>query len=101
MHALNKYGQSEDRWPEKDTLLFKFQGHNQASLSESDRVVEEIVARHGGFGFKLAKDDQQAADLWSTRKNALYACLALVNGSRAWSTDVWFVLCFYYLCLSR
>ncbi|KAJ3867002.1 FAD-binding domain-containing protein [Lentinula novae-zelandiae] len=88
MHALNKYGQSEDRWPEKDTLLFKFQGHNQASLSDSGRVVEEIVARHGGFGFKFAKDDQQAADLWSTRKNALYACLALVNGSRAWSTDV-------------
>ncbi|KAJ3907256.1 FAD-linked oxidase-like protein [Lentinula edodes] len=88
MHALNKYGQSENSWPEKDTLLFKFQGHDQASLSESGRVVEEIVARHGGFGFKFAKDDQQAADLWSTRKNALYACLALVNGSRAWSTDV-------------
>ncbi|KAJ3895241.1 FAD-linked oxidase-like protein [Lentinula edodes] len=88
MHALNKYGPSENRWPEKDTLLFKFQGHNQASLSESGRVVEEIVARHGGFGFKFAKDDQEAADLWSTRKNALYACLALVNGSRAWSTDV-------------
>ncbi|KAJ3850467.1 FAD-linked oxidase-like protein [Lentinula lateritia] len=88
MHALNKYGQTENRWPEKDTLLFKFQGHDQASLSESGRVVEEIVARHGGFGFKFAKDDQQAADLWSMRKNALYACLALVNGSRAWSTDV-------------
>ncbi|KAJ3995613.1 FAD-linked oxidase-like protein [Lentinula boryana] len=88
MHALNQYGQSENSWPEKDTLLFKLQGHNKASLVESGRVVEKIVARHGGFGFKYAKDDQEAEDLWETRKNALYACLALVSGSRAWSTDV-------------
>ncbi|KAJ3801728.1 FAD-linked oxidase-like protein [Lentinula aff. detonsa] len=88
MHALNQYGQSENSWPEKDTLLFKLQGHNKASLLESGRVVEKIVARHGGFGFKYAKDDQEAEDLWETRKNALYACLALVSGSRAWSTDV-------------
>ncbi|KAJ3777680.1 FAD-linked oxidase-like protein [Lentinula raphanica] len=88
MHALNQYGQSAEKWPEKDTLLFKFQGHNKASLAESGRVVEKIVARHGGFGFKFAKDDQEAEDLWETRKNALYAGLALISGSRAWSTDV-------------
>lgn len=104
MHALNKYGDIGNSWPENDTLFFKFQGHNRESLAESGRVVEEIVAKHGGFGFQFAKDDKQAKDLWESRKNALYSSLALVEGARSWSTDVWFVLiicCSLHLIISR
>ncbi|KIK50778.1 hypothetical protein GYMLUDRAFT_209035 [Collybiopsis luxurians FD-317 M1] len=88
MATINKYGQAGGDWPEKDTLIFKFQGPNNESLQESGRIVKKIVTKHGGFGFKFAKDDKEAEDLWDTRKNALYAGLASVPGSRSWSTDV-------------
>ncbi|KAG7087616.1 hypothetical protein E1B28_013565 [Marasmius oreades] len=88
MHAVNLYGQSSRKWPELDSLFFKLQGHSQESLQESAKVVKEVVERHGGTGFRLAKDSKEADDLWHDRKNALYSGLALVEGSRGWSTDV-------------
>ncbi len=89
MHAVNNYCQSGRTWPRNDTLFFKLQGHNDASLTESARVVKEVVEKHGGFGFQIANNDKEATDLWHDRKNALYSGLALVPGSRAVSTDVW------------
>lgn len=80
---------SARKWPERDSLFFKFQGHSAAALKETARVVQGIVERHGGTGFALAQSEQEAADLWADRKNALYSGLALLEGSRGWSTDVW------------
>ncbi|EEB90943.1 hypothetical protein MPER_10782, partial [Moniliophthora perniciosa FA553] len=74
--------------PERDSLFFKLQGHSAESLKDTARVVKEVVERHGGTGFQLAKDAGEADDLWHDRKNALYSGLALVEGSRGWSTDV-------------
>ncbi|ESK96801.1 fad-binding [Moniliophthora roreri MCA 2997] len=88
MHAVNLYGQSTRKWPERDSLFFKLQGHSAESLKETAQVVKEVVERHGGTGFQLAKDAKEADDLWHDRKNALYSGLALVEGSRGWSTDV-------------
>ncbi|KAF8727625.1 hypothetical protein AX14_007190 [Amanita brunnescens Koide BX004] len=88
MYATNLYGQSTRKWPEKDSLFFKFQGPTRASLLDTARAVQRIVERYGGTGFTLAKDDEEAKDLWSDRKNAHYSGLALVKGSKAWSTDV-------------
>lgn len=91
MAATNKYGMSTRKWPEKDSLFFKFQGHSKESLDETAKVVRGIVKKHGGTGFELARNDKEATDLWADRKNALYSSLALVEGSRGWSTDVWCV----------
>jgi len=88
MRATNKYGQSQRKWPEKDSLFFKFQGPSEASLNETARVVKEVVEKHGGTGFELAANAEEAADLWADRKNALYSGLALVEGSKGWGTDV-------------
>ncbi|KAK7031045.1 D-lactate ferricytochrome c oxidoreductase [Paramarasmius palmivorus] len=88
MRAVNLYGQSSHQWPERDSLFFKLQGHSAESLQDTARVVKEVVERHGGTGFQLAKDAKEAEDLWHDRKNALYSGLALVEGSRGWSTDV-------------
>ncbi|KAF8642654.1 hypothetical protein AX16_009454 [Volvariella volvacea WC 439] len=88
MSATNKYGMSLSKWPEKDSLFFKFQGPTRASLRESAQVVQNICEKHGGFGFRLAKDKKEADDLWSDRKNAHYSGMALVEGSRGWPTDV-------------
>lgn len=91
MRATNSYGQSARKWPEKDSLFFKFQGPSQVALDDTARIVREIVERHGGTGFALAANAKEAADLWADRKNAHYSGLALVPGSRGWATDVWYV----------
>ncbi|KAI0080145.1 hypothetical protein K474DRAFT_1638149 [Panus rudis PR-1116 ss-1] len=88
MRSTNLYGMSTRKWPEKDSLFFKFQGPTPTSLRETATIVKQIAEKHGGYGFTLAKDDKQAYELWTDRKNALYSGLALVEGSRGWSTDV-------------
>ncbi|OCH88443.1 hypothetical protein OBBRIDRAFT_86159 [Obba rivulosa] len=88
MKSTNMYGMSTRKWPEKDSLFFKFQGPTQRSLKESAEIARRISEKHGGTGFELARNDKEAADLWQDRKNALYSGLALLEGSRGWSTDV-------------
>lgn len=89
MRSTNLYGMSTRKWPELDSLFFKFQGPTAASLKETADVVKKIAEKYGGTGFELAKTDKEATLLWQDRKNALYSGLALVEGSRGWSTDVW------------
>ncbi|KAG8709238.1 hypothetical protein FRC09_000785 [Ceratobasidium sp. 395] len=87
MRATNVHGQSERKYPEKDSLYFKFQG-SQETIKQSAAAVRAISEKHGGSGFALAKSEQEAADLWADRKNALYSSLALRPGAKGWSTDV-------------
>jgi len=89
MAAINTYGQSTRKWPEKDSLYIKFQGPTETSISESVKLAEEIARRHGATGFETTKDEKEAEALWADRKNAYYAGLALVPGSRGVPTDVW------------
>ncbi|OAX39291.1 hypothetical protein K503DRAFT_98298 [Rhizopogon vinicolor AM-OR11-026] len=88
MRSVNLYGASQRKYPEQDSLFFKFQGPTPASLAETAKIVKEIVQKHGGTGFELARSEKEARDLWADRKNALYSGLALLEGSRGWSTDV-------------
>lgn len=88
MHATNLYGMSKRKWPEKDSLFFKFQGHSLEALRDTAKVVEKVVKRHGGTGFTLARNEKEAADLWTDRKNAHYSGCALVEGAKGWPTDV-------------
>lgn len=88
MSATNKFGASARKWPEKDSLFFKFQGPTPASLKETAGVVKRIVEGHGGWGFELARSGKEAEDLWGDRKNAHYAGMALVEGAKGYGTDV-------------
>ncbi|KAG6850259.1 hypothetical protein H0H93_015811 [Arthromyces matolae] len=88
MTATNKYGMSKRKWPVKDSLFFKFQGASPASLKETAKVVEKIVTKHGGTGFELARNQQEAEDLWADRKNAHYSGMSLLDGAKGWPTDV-------------
>ncbi|KAG6873042.1 hypothetical protein C0995_003798 [Termitomyces sp. Mi166 len=89
MAATNKFGMSKRKWPEKDSLFFKFQGISPASLRETARIVQKIVEKHGGTGFELARNEQEADELWADRKNAHYSGMSLLEGARGWPTDVW------------
>ncbi|PIL22975.1 hypothetical protein GSI_15672 [Ganoderma sinense ZZ0214-1] len=88
MRATNVHGLSARKWPEKDSLFFKFQGPTARSLQESADIVKKIATKHGGTGFELARNEKEAADLWTDRKNGFYSSLAILPGARGWSTDV-------------
>ena len=91
MRSTNLYGATERIYPEADCLFFKFQGPTRASIQETAQIVKEIVKKHGATGFELARNDKEAKDLWTARKNALYSGLARLEGARGWGTDVWLV----------
>ncbi|KAF7974083.1 hypothetical protein HWV62_13511 [Athelia sp. TMB] len=87
MEALNIAGQVKRPFPVKDTLFFKIQGAPEAIKLTSD-VVREITVRHGSDRFEFAATDEEAADLWSSRKYALSSSISLVPGCRCWTSDV-------------
>ncbi|RXW24528.1 hypothetical protein EST38_g1350 [Candolleomyces aberdarensis] len=88
MQATNTYGASKRKWPEKDSLFFKFQGPSQASLKETAEIVKKTVKKHGATNFELARNKEEADELWNDRKNAHYSGLALLPGGKGWPTDV-------------
>ncbi|KAG8936156.1 hypothetical protein FRC02_004184 [Tulasnella sp. 418] len=87
MAATNKFGQSKRKYLEKDSLFIKFQG-SPTQIKENAKTVERIIKKHGGLNFELARNEQEATDLWQDRKNALWTSLAIIPGSKGWSTDV-------------
>lgn len=89
MLSTNLFGMSKRKYPVADSLFFKFQGNTPTSLRDTALLVKNIVRKHSGTGFTLARDEEEAEALWTDRKNALYSGLALVEGCKGWSTDVW------------
>lgn len=89
MFAVNMHASPGRKWAEKDSLFFKFQGHSQAALQETAKVVKTIVEKHGGTRFELARDEEDAEAMWNDRRNAYSAGLAFMEGGRGTPTDVW------------
>ena len=92
MKATNNYGKSVRKWPEKDSLYFKFQGQSQASLKETAAIARRISEKHGGTGWSLARHQEEADALWMDRKNMHFAGLSLVPGAKGIVTDVWYIV---------
>ncbi|KAF9447008.1 hypothetical protein P691DRAFT_672357 [Macrolepiota fuliginosa MF-IS2] len=90
MFALNKFNVHTKgrKYLEKDHLFFKFQGPTQASLKETAVIVKKLVEKHGGSNFSLARNAEEAEDMWNDRKNAHFSGLALIPGAKGWPTDV-------------
>ncbi|KAL2808445.1 hypothetical protein BJX63DRAFT_409257 [Aspergillus granulosus] len=89
MGVINKNGGSGGRmWEEKPTLLFKFSGTTQ-SIAADIAKVEKISSQGGGSAFEFAKTEQDMHNLWSARKEAVWAmCAQRQEGTQIWSTDV-------------
>lgn len=88
MKAISDGGLAGRKFQLKDTLFFKLQG-SDASMKEVSRSLKEITARHGGKNFEFAKTDEDAEKLWQGRKAALWSVMALEEGAKVWTTDVW------------
>jgi D-lactate dehydrogenase (cytochrome) len=69
------------------SLFLEFHGSNQ-SVNEQAKMTSDIMASHGGSGFKWAADQTERNKLWSARHNAFYADLAIRPGSKIIATDV-------------
>ncbi|KAJ7054125.1 FAD-linked oxidase-like protein [Mycena amicta] len=88
LDATNKYGASSHKYAVSDGLFFKFQGATPSALSEIARTAQQICVKHRGTEFRLAKNEEEAEDIWSDRKNAHHVGLSIIPGANGWATDV-------------
>ncbi|KZT11521.1 uncharacterized protein LAESUDRAFT_734347 [Laetiporus sulphureus 93-53] len=87
MAAINSAGEVSRKLPVSDTLFFKIQGDKEG-ISVAAAAVQQTVRRHGSTRFEFAQTDEEATELWESRKYALISTIGSVPGSRCWTTDV-------------
>lgn len=89
--TINQAGTVDRTYPVKDSLFFKIQGSDD-SIKAAAKTVQAIVKRYSGSNFQFAATEEEASSLWEARKYALMSVIASEEGSRAWTTDVWYVI---------
>ncbi|CDO69026.1 hypothetical protein BN946_scf184834.g33 [Trametes cinnabarina] len=87
MKAIADAGLVSQTYPIHDTLFFKIQGDPAAIISTA-KTVQGIVARHRSMNFKFAETEDEAEELWESRKYALMSTIESEEGARCWTTDV-------------
>ncbi|KAE8354244.1 hypothetical protein BDV28DRAFT_131339 [Aspergillus coremiiformis] len=88
MDVINRAGGTGRTWKALPTLFFKFSG-TRAGVLDSISLTKDLAEKNHADGFEFARDEREAHDLWSARKQSLWSMLALKKeGSQAWSTDV-------------
>jgi hypothetical protein len=100
MHAINLSASTPSHkstspgpYAVANSLFLKLQGTPQ-SISEMSQVIRDIVGTHGcdpKQGFRLARGEDEAREMWGHRRSALYASMKMVEGGKVWGTDVWSV----------
>ena len=67
---------------------YRFSGTEQI-IQDSIRAAKEVAKSSGCQSFESATTQEAMESLWSARKQALWACLAVrPEGTEVWSTDV-------------
>ncbi|KAM5350665.1 hypothetical protein ACJ41O_007170 [Fusarium nematophilum] len=89
MRVVNMSGGAGGRmWEESPTLFLKFSGSENA-VKDSIRLAQEIARSNSCHAFESASTEEHMQSLWSARKQALWANLAVrPEGTQIWSTDV-------------
>ncbi|GAA5851456.1 hypothetical protein JCM8547_001100 [Rhodosporidiobolus lusitaniae] len=89
--ATNKQTAGSDgkgrTWPEKPSLFLKFAGTKEQMTVDIART-KTVVQKNQGSGFTFSRHDAEAADIWHSRKVALWSALEYEPGSKCWVTDV-------------
>jgi D-lactate dehydrogenase (cytochrome) len=58
-------------------------------VQDSINLTTKLAKNNNAESFEFARDDREAHDLWSARKQSLWSMMALrKEGSEVWSTDV-------------
>jgi D-lactate dehydrogenase (cytochrome) len=89
MKCINDSGMTTKSWKEAPTLFFKFAG-TKAAVKEQIAIVQKLAKGTGSKTFEFAKSEDEKADLWSARKEALWSVMALRKdqSDHVWTTDV-------------
>ena len=89
MRCINESGSTTRTWTEAPTLFFKFNG-TPSSVKESIALVQKAAKKTGNKSFEFAKSTDEAQELWSARKEALWSVMAKRRdeNDHVWTTDV-------------
>lgn len=89
MRCINDSGSTSRNWKEAPTLFFKFSG-TKSAVKESIGLVQKLAKSKGSKSFEFAKNADEAAELWSARKEALWSVMAKRRdeSDHVWTTDV-------------
>ena len=89
MRCINESGATSRKWKEVPTLFFKFSG-TQSAVKESIDLVQKLAKSKGCKSFDFAKGADEAVELWSARKEALWSVMAQRRdeSDHVWTTDV-------------
>ncbi|KAG6240871.1 hypothetical protein E4U25_007290 [Claviceps purpurea] len=89
MQIVNKNGGAGGRmWSELPTLFIKFSG-TEATVKDNTQAVQTIAKSFACKAFESASNEEQMDALWSARRQAYWASLAVRDeGTQVWSTDV-------------
>ena len=89
MKCINLGGGTSRSWKEAPTLFFKF-GGTAAGVKEQVGIVQKLARAAGSKSFEFARSEDEAAELWSARKEALWSVMAQKrdDGDHVWTTDV-------------
>ena len=89
MRCINESGTTRRAWKEVPTLFFKFSG-TQSAVKESIGLVQKLARSKGCKSFDFARDADEAGELWSARKDALWSVMAKKrdDSDHVWTTDV-------------
>ncbi|KAL2349990.1 D-lactate dehydrogenase [Cryomyces antarcticus] len=89
MKCINDAGGTSRQWKEAPTLFFKFSG-TASGVKENISIVQKLAKSAGSKSFEFAKSDDEAAELWSARKEALWSVMAKKrdDSDHVWTTDV-------------
>ncbi|OTA68565.1 glycolate oxidase [Hypoxylon sp. EC38] len=88
MRCINVAGMTSKHWKEVPTLFFKFSG-TERGVKEQIQIVQEMARQTGSKSFEFARSEEEKAELWSARKEALWSTLAVAKpGDKVWTGDV-------------
>ncbi|RAK96540.1 FAD-binding oxidoreductase [Aspergillus ibericus CBS 121593] len=88
MDVINRAGGTGRTWKTLPTLFFKFSG-TKAGVADSINLTKTLAKGNNASSFEFARDEREAHDLWSARKQSLWSMLSLrERGAEVWSTDV-------------
>ncbi|KAI9753961.1 MAG: hypothetical protein M4579_004921 [Chaenotheca gracillima] len=89
MKCINASGSTSRDWKEAPTLFFKFTG-TPTAVKEQIKLVQTLAKSQGSKSFDFARNAEEAAELWSARKEALWSVMAMRKDSsdHVWTTDV-------------
>jgi D-lactate dehydrogenase (cytochrome) len=89
MKCINLSGSTSKNWKEVPSIFFKF-GGTAAGVKEQIGIVQKLAKTTGSKSFEFARNDDEAAELWSARKEALWSVMAQRrdDSDHVWTTDV-------------